>query len=179
LGNSRGFSEKKSLKIFYLSLIYIAKEISKENKANIGDLVNHIIKEKALRTTLRSKKNEKKSRKYNLSQMTKFVELCNEYEDKYTMKDLKELLKLNDQSSSGNKPELVERVADGQVLGKIARCKTCFGGKPRFNYETGGYHCAGYRNDDEYIFCNKVYSFEDLLREAWTTKTKNNKKLKI
>lgn len=102
--------------------------------------------------------------------MTMFVQLCNEYEGKFTLKDLKEILKLNDQSSSGNKPELVERVADGQVLGKIPRCPVCFGGKPRFNYEKGDYVCGGFRNDDEYNFCNKKFIFKDLLREPWKTK---------
>ena len=152
---------------FFLTIIFIAKEISKEDSASIGDLINHIIKEKALRTTLRSKKNENKPHKYNFQQFNKFIRLCNEYEDKFNLKELKELLKLNDQSSSGNKPELVERVADGQILGKISRCIVCFGGKPRFNYQNGEYVCAGYRNDDEYVFCNKVFEFYGLPREPW------------
>jgi len=45
---------------------------------------------------------------------------------------LKALLKLNDQSRSGNKAVLVAKVADGAAFGKLPRCPKCFGGKIKF-----------------------------------------------
>ena len=42
---------------------------------------------------------------------------------------LKDALKNNLQSMSGNKDELIRKVADGIVLGRIPRCTACFGGR--------------------------------------------------
>lgn len=44
------------------------------------------------------------------------------------------MLKKNLQSMSGNKNDLVAKVADGQVLGRIPKCPKCFGGRPKYNY---------------------------------------------
>ena len=40
---------------------------------------------------------------------------------------LKDMLRLNDQRITGSKPELVEWVAYGKVLGAIPRCPSCAG----------------------------------------------------
>ena len=42
---------------------------------------------------------------------------------------LKDLLRKNMQSMSGNKDELVYKCADGATLGRIPRCPKCFGGR--------------------------------------------------
>lgn len=42
---------------------------------------------------------------------------------------LKDLLRKNLQSMSGNKDELVFKCADGATLGRIPRCPKCFGGR--------------------------------------------------
>lgn len=42
---------------------------------------------------------------------------------------LKEMLKKNLQSMSGNKDEMIAKIADGIVLGQIPRCPNCFGGR--------------------------------------------------
>lgn len=34
---------------------------------------------------------------------------------------------------TGNKDELLNKIADGIVLGSIPRCPHCFGGRPKFN----------------------------------------------
>lgn len=60
---------------------------------------------------------------------------------------LKEMLRKNLQSMSGNKDDLVLKVADGIVLGRIPRCPNCFGGRPKYDYKTGVYTCPGYRDD--------------------------------
>ena len=61
---------------------------------------------------------------------------------------MKEYLKLNMQSRSGNKDELVRKCADGATLGAIPRCHTCGGGFLRFDQKTGVYKCPGYRDDE-------------------------------
>lgn len=58
---------------------------------------------------------------------------------------------------SGNKDEMVQKIADGIVLGRIPRCTSCFGGRPRFDYKTGKYTCPGYRDDVDYKNCHKVF----------------------
>ncbi len=42
---------------------------------------------------------------------------------------MKDLLRKNAQSMSGNKDELIFKCADGETLGKIPRCTACFGGR--------------------------------------------------
>ena len=38
---------------------------------------------------------------------------------------------------SGNKGEVLEKLADGFALGAIPRCPHCFGGRPKFNKSNG------------------------------------------
>ena len=40
---------------------------------------------------------------------------------------------------SGNKSEVLEKLADGFALGAIPRCPHCFGGRPKFNKSNGTY----------------------------------------
>lgn len=49
--------------------------------------------------------------------------------DKFSNSQLKEMLKKNMQSMSGNKDEMIAKIADGIVLGRIPRCPSCFGGR--------------------------------------------------
>jgi len=60
---------------------------------------------------------------------------------------LKDILRKNLQSMSGNKDDLIYKVADGIVLGRIPRCPNCFGGRPKFDFKAGTYYCSGYRDD--------------------------------
>lgn len=53
---------------------------------------------------------------------------------KLTLPELKNMLKKNDQYTTGCKDQIVCKVADGITLGKIPRCKKCFGGKYYFDY---------------------------------------------
>lgn len=50
----------------------------------------------------------------------------------WTNDKLKNLLKENDQSRTGNKAALVAKCAYGAAFGKLGRCPTCFGGKIKF-----------------------------------------------
>lgn len=70
-------------------------------------------------------------------------------------------------STSGNKPELINRIADGMLLGAIPSCPKCAGGKLRFENELGVYRCPGYLDDDEFKFCNKKFEFDEIERTKW------------
>lgn len=42
------------------------------------------------------------------------------------------MLKFNDQVMTGNKSNLIERIAEGKVLGCIPKCTECGGGRPKW-----------------------------------------------
>lgn len=68
------------------------------------------------------------------------------------------MLKVNNQPYSGmNKGQLIEKIADGIVLGQIPCCPKCQGGKPKFDSEKSIYHCKGYMDDANYVVCNKKF----------------------
>lgn len=78
---------------------------------------------------------------------------------------LKQMMRDNDQKVGGTKPELVQRAAEGKVLGAIPRCPLCSGGKPTFDIKTGLYTCKGFMDDDEWAPCS--YSSGSLARIPW------------
>lgn len=104
---------------------------------------------------------------YDAAQYKSFLDLKKELNEKST-DELKKALKANDQTCTGNKGDLIEKVADGIVLGKTPRCTHCYGGKLRFNYKTGVYTCPGYRDDEDFHFCNKKYQLNEVVRTPWT-----------
>lgn len=55
---------------------------------------------------------------------------------------------LNGQPKTGNKGDLIEKCADGELLGRIPLCSACGGGKPRFDGKTGIYKCPGFMDDE-------------------------------
>ena len=73
----------------------------------------------------------------------------------------------NGQSRTGNKTDLIERVADGKQFGRIPTCSSCGGGKPRFDRDIGKYKCPGYMEDTDFVFCKKTTDFYDLKRTDW------------
>ena len=80
---------------------------------------------------------------------------------------LKDLLRKNLQSMSGNKSELVFKCADGATLGRIPRCPNCFGGRPKFDHKAGTYFCSGYRDDTDFHNCKSTFQKGDLKRDTW------------
>eukprot|EP01053_Blabericola_migrator_P001940 Blabericola_migrator_1__1939@NODE_1528_length_4336_cov_126_766222_g1004_i0_p3_GENE_NODE_1528_length_4336_cov_126_766222_g1004_i0NODE_1528_length_4336_cov_126_766222_g1004_i0_p3_ORF_typecomplete_len264_score67_33zfPARP/PF00645_18/1_8e16zfPARP/PF00645_18/2_5e03PADR1/PF08063_12/6_4e03PADR1/PF08063_12/2_7e14SAP/PF02037_27/0_0012BUD22/PF09073_10/0_003TF_Zn_Ribbon/PF08271_12/1_8e03TF_Zn_Ribbon/PF08271_12/0_061Zn_Tnp_IS1595/PF12760_7/47Zn_Tnp_IS1595/PF12760_7/0_73Uteroglobin/PF01099_17/2_5e03Uteroglobi len=60
-----------------------------------------------------------------------------------TKAQLVTMLKENEQKTSGKKDELIERCAEGMVLGGLPICPTCEKAKVAFNKNTGEYHCPG------------------------------------
>lgn len=78
---------------------------------------------------------------------------------------LKDLCRLNKQVMSGTKSELVQRCAEGKVLGQTPICPFCGGGKLRYEIKTGMYRCPGYTDDDSYKPC--VFQSGQVTRTAW------------
>ena len=81
--------------------------------------------------------------------------------------ELKKMLKDNLQSMSGNKDDMILKIADGIVLGRIPRCPGCFGGRPKYDFKTGVYSCPGYRDDEDFINCHKTFEKGELKRDPW------------
>lgn len=71
---------------------------------------------------------------------------------KNTLTQLKAKLKVNQQKISGTKQEIVERVAEAQVLGACPNCELC-GAHLRWNRDTGEYTCSGKYEDGVFIRC--------------------------
>jgi predicted RNA-binding Zn-ribbon protein involved in translation (DUF1610 family) len=72
---------------------------------------------------------------------------------------------LNNQPKTGNKTELIERCADGKLLGSIPRCPECGGGRLRFDKVTGDYKCPGYMEDVAFRSCNRKFGREEIQRD--------------
>jgi hypothetical protein len=55
---------------------------------------------------------------------------------------------------------MIAKCADGIVLGRIPRCPNCFGGRPKYDYKAGTYHCSGYRDDVDFKNCHTNFTKE-------------------
>merc|ERR1712157_390249 len=86
----------------------------------------------------------------------KYIKICEEMMEK-TVKELKDLLRHNDQTMSGTKQILCERIADCKLYGILPRCEVC-GGAARLKLVSyisqfghggkGRYYCPGYFDDE-------------------------------
>jgi len=85
--------------------------------------------------------------------------------DKKNVVQLKEILKMNDQIQSGKKSELINRVAEGKILGAIPRCPTCSDAFLSFNPATGIYACKGSYSDGAVKKCS--FKSSDVVRRPW------------
>ncbi len=103
---------------------------------------------------------------YTADEYAKFKEYKGKFSD-WGNQALKDLLKKNLQSMSGNKDVLIEKCADGATLGAIPRCPNCFGGRPKWDYKKGTYHCSGYHDDEEFKNCQSSFSKADITRSEW------------
>jgi hypothetical protein len=80
-----------------------------------------------------------------------------------SIKGLKDMCKHNNMVQSGNKDELIEKIASSMVLGVIPKCPTCGGGRPK--YQNGFWFCEGYRDDTDWTDCCFVGT--DITRVVW------------
>ncbi|CAD8057083.1 unnamed protein product [Paramecium primaurelia] len=103
---------------------------------------------------------------YDDAQKEEFKKIQLELEKK-SAGQLKQMLKANDQKQTGNKGELIERIADCMIKGCLEKCPNCSGGRPKLNPIQKVFKCPGYMDDTEFRYCNKVYGPKDLKRIPW------------
>lgn len=103
---------------------------------------------------------------YTVAQYQRFKELKEELADK-SNDQLKALCRTNEQKVTGTKDELIERVADGILLGAVPKCGACGGGRLRFDPRAGRYTCPGYMEDEDFIRCNKTFDMKEVTRAPW------------
>ena len=144
----------------------VKKEVKKEKQAKAKPAQAKPAAAAAKRPKREAKKKAEIKVAYDASQLEKFKDLKKSLQAKSNA-ELKEMLKKNDQTCSGTKDELIEKIADGKVLGKIPRCSHCFGGRLRFDYKTGIYNCPGYRDDTDFHNCQKKFQLGEVKRDAW------------
>lgn len=80
-----------------------------------------------------------------------------------------ELLK-NDQVRGGTKETLVQRVAEGRVLGTLPTCPRCKKGQIHFNRSGGWYSCPGYFDAETRSQKRCNFRTQDLQRGKWKQK---------
>lgn len=85
----------------------------------------------------------------------------------YSNEKLKEILRKNGQSMSGTKVDLLSKVLDGELFGRVPKCPTCRGGRPKMDLQTGVYHCTGYYEDEAFYQCTASFQFNKLERDKW------------
>ena len=106
---------------------------------------------------------------YTSAEYTTFKDHIKTFQN-WSNQQLKDLLRSNLQSMSGNKDDLVYKCADGATLGQIPRCPKCFGGRPKWDYVKGVYHCSGYRDDTDFHNCHTNFAKNEITRSPWQSK---------
>eukprot|EP01124_Arcella_intermedia_P018626 TRINITY_DN2567_c0_g1_i1.p1 TRINITY_DN2567_c0_g1~~TRINITY_DN2567_c0_g1_i1.p1 ORF type:complete len:379 (+),score=75.49 TRINITY_DN2567_c0_g1_i1:52-1188(+) len=94
-------------------------------------------------------------------------EIFQKHEDKIEnlgVQALKDMLKSNEQVTTGNKVFLIERVAECMTIGCIPRCPDCGSGRPQF--KEGFYVCPGFMDDTSFRRCQWIG--RKLERHEWT-----------
>eukprot|EP00747_Dinoflagellata_sp_TGD_P126834 gnl/TRDRNA2_/TRDRNA2_174318_c2_seq1.p1 gnl/TRDRNA2_/TRDRNA2_174318_c2~~gnl/TRDRNA2_/TRDRNA2_174318_c2_seq1.p1 ORF type:complete len:254 (-),score=81.81 gnl/TRDRNA2_/TRDRNA2_174318_c2_seq1:421-1182(-) len=79
------------------------------------------------------------------------------------------MLAKNGLAKTGRKDELVERIAENQVLGVPPSCPTCEKGKLKWSRVTGKFSCPGYFDDDSKAFkrCKGPAADAEIERVPW------------
>lgn len=127
------------------------------------------------RRTTREKKSvssvqdDKEEKEYTNKVREKAAEL-----ESLTTTKLKEMLKHNDMVTSGNKGDLLQRVADAMLFGALPRCPKCGSGRLRYEPVRGVrvFKCPGYMDDDTFVRCSfssnpKSSTDPEVKRNAW------------
>ncbi|KAL0225336.1 hypothetical protein RCL1_003248 [Eukaryota sp. TZLM3-RCL] len=86
---------------------------------------------------------------------------------KRTVDKLKSELKANEQTSSGKKDELVQKVAEGRTNGTIPGCPVCGGGKLKFLANKNVYYCPGYMDAENFVSCGENFEWNQIQRKDW------------
>lgn len=86
----------------------------------------------------------------------------------WTVSELKEALRKNQQSTNGTKLDLLSKVTDGKVFGKIPRCPACHSGYLKMDFSSGIYYCAGFHQGSTHYCCKSSFPFQHIRRDQWT-----------
>jgi hypothetical protein len=90
--------------------------------------------------------------------------------DGKTLPELKQMLKKNDQITTGTKPKLVKRILDCVTNGALPRCPSCGLGRLKFS-KGAGFRCPGGYDDDEYVYCGYTAALGEIERPTWQFET--------
>lgn len=85
---------------------------------------------------------------------------------------LKDILSYNRQTMTGTKAVVLHKVIDGELNGRLPRCKVCEGGRLKFNEACDKVICGGGFDEgsQQRISCDVSYTFGDAPRELpWYT----------
>lgn len=118
-------------------------------------------------TTTATKKAKKSSKNWISAQKLQEIETAKEAFEVMSATQLKDLLRKNGQKMAGTKDAIVQRVAEGSILGAVPQCPSCGGGKLDFNIATGSYKCPGYFDDTDFVRCWKNFSYDEVNRLPW------------
>lgn len=84
----------------------------------------------------------------------------------YSVKDLKEMLAHNSQPKSGNKGQLMQKIAEYKIHGCLPLCPGCGAVKLKLKDDGSGlYYCKGYFDDGEFMACG--YTTGKVDRPKW------------
>jgi len=85
-----------------------------------------------------------------------------------SVQELKQICRYNLMVQTGNKDEIIDRIAQSTVLGVIPKCPLCGGGRPK--YGSGFWFCEGYRDDTDWRDCHWIGL--DIKRTPWKVEEK-------
>ena len=85
--------------------------------------------------------------------------------DVLTLPELKRMLKLNEQITTGTKGKVVKRILDCIENGCLPRCPQC--GLGRLKVASHGFRCPGGYDDDEYMYCGFAANENEIERPVW------------
>lgn len=152
------------------------KELQKKDQTVLRKLIAELGEEKEGANTQPAKRSKSRKGKktvefswkgYTAAQYADFKSQL-ESLSSLSNEELKQICRKNDQKTTGTKAELMDRAADGRVLGRIPKCGACGGGRLRFNPKSGAYACPGYMEDDTFVHCSKVFAMEEVVRLPWS-----------
>lgn len=103
---------------------------------------------------------------------------CLKFEEElssWTSAQLHKELSANDQVRNGKKEELVQRVAEGRVLGALPSCPRCKKGRIHWSRIGGWYSCPGHYDSDAKMHKRCFWRSQTLKRKKWVKTGKSKK----
>ena len=140
-------------------------------KADIQQRLKDYVKEQKKKP----KMNQSVLKKKQAADKKKWDKICDDLKGN-TVKELKAMLEKNFVKRSGNKQDLIERIAECKLWGTFPECPECGGGKLKVTYPQrfghdgqGDWKCGGFMDDDHFRNCSYRTS-EPQKRRKWKDK---------